>query len=99
VLLKGSRTLVAEPGGRMIRLPEATAWLSTAGTGDVLAGIVGTVVAASADRLRSTAELADAAATASLLHALAAEQASGGGPIAALDVAEAVPAVIARLLD
>jgi hydroxyethylthiazole kinase-like uncharacterized protein yjeF len=99
VLLKGSRTLVAEPGGRLIRLPEATPWLSTAGTGDVLAGIVGTLVAASADRLDSSIELAEAAATASLVHALAAEHASGGGPIAALDVAEAVPAVIARLLD
>jgi NAD(P)H-hydrate repair Nnr-like enzyme with NAD(P)H-hydrate dehydratase domain len=98
VLLKGSRTLVAEPGGRLIRLPEATPWLSTAGTGDVLAGIVGTLVAASADRLGSSIELAEVAATASLVHALAAEHASGGGPIAALGVAEAVPAVIARLL-
>jgi hydroxyethylthiazole kinase-like uncharacterized protein yjeF len=98
VLLKGSRSLVAEPGGRVIRLPEATPWLSTAGTGDVLAGIIGTVVAASAQRIVSTEALAEAVATASLLHALAAEAASGGGPIAALDVAEATPAVIARLL-
>lgn len=98
VLLKGSRSLVAEPGGRLIRLPEATPWLSTAGTGDVLAGVLGTLVAASADRIRSTVELAEVAATASLLHAIAAETASAGGPIAALDVAEALPVVIARLL-
>lgn len=98
VLLKGSRSLVAEPGGRLIRLPEATPWLSTAGTGDVLAGILGTIVAASAERIGSPTALAEAAATASLLHALAAERASDGGPIAALDVAEAVPAAVAALL-
>ncbi|RWZ68582.1 NAD(P)H-hydrate dehydratase [Labedella populi] len=99
VLLKGSRTVVAEPGGRLIRLPEATPWLSTAGTGDVLAGVLGAVIAGSAGRIGSTVELAESAAAGSLLHALAAASASGGGPIAALDVAEALPTTIARLLS
>jgi hydroxyethylthiazole kinase-like uncharacterized protein yjeF len=98
VLLKGARSIVAAPGGSVLRLPEATPWLSTAGTGDVLAGILGTVVAAAAGRIDSHVALAEATATASLLHALAADRASGGGPIAALDVAEAVPRIVADLL-
>ncbi|RUQ86680.1 ADP-dependent NAD(P)H-hydrate dehydratase [Labedella gwakjiensis] len=98
VLLKGSRTIVAAPDGSLIRLPEATPWLSTAGTGDVLAGVLGSLVAAAAPRIDSHDALARVAATASLVHALAAERASGGGPIAALDVAEAVPRVMADLL-
>jgi hydroxyethylthiazole kinase-like uncharacterized protein yjeF len=98
VLFKGSRTVVAAPDGSTILLPVATPWLSTAGTGDVLAGILGALVAAAAGRIGSHADLARVAATASLVHALAADHASGGGPIAALDVAEAVPAVLAGLL-
>jgi hydroxyethylthiazole kinase-like uncharacterized protein yjeF len=98
VLLKGSRTVVATPDGAIIRLPEATPWLSTAGTGDVLAGIIGALVAAAAERLDGHRALAEVAATGSLVHALAAERASAGGPLAALDVAEAVPRVIADLL-
>jgi NAD(P)H-hydrate repair Nnr-like enzyme with NAD(P)H-hydrate dehydratase domain len=98
VMLKGSRTVVSAPGGALIRLPEATPWLSTAGTGDVLAGILGALVAAAAPRIDGPAALAEVAATASLVHAIAGEQASGGGPLAALDVAEAVPRVLADLL-
>lgn len=98
VLLKGSRTLVAAPDGYVIRLPEATPWLSTAGTGDVLAGILGTLVASQAARIDAHGALAEVAATAALVHGLAAERASDGGPIAALDVAEAVPRVLAELL-
>ena len=91
VLLKGSVTLVVSPGGRVIRLPEATAWLATAGAGDVLAGIAGALLAAGLTA-------ADAGAVAAWIHARAAALASAGGPIAALDVADAVPAAVAQVL-
>jgi hydroxyethylthiazole kinase-like uncharacterized protein yjeF len=91
VLLKGSRTIIAAPGGAVVELEEAPAWLATAGAGDVLAGIAGALLA-------SGLSAADAGAAASWVHARAAEAASGGGPIVALDVADALPAVIAELL-
>ncbi len=91
VLLKGTRTIIAAPGGAVAELPEAPAWLATAGTGDVLAGIAGALLAAGLSA-------PEAGAAASWVHARAAEAASGGGPIAALDVADAVPAIIADLL-
>lgn len=91
VLLKGSRTIIASAGGAVIELEDAPAWLATAGSGDVLAGIAGALLA-------SGLSAADAGAAASWVHARAAEAASGGGPIVALDVAEALPAVIADLL-
>lgn len=91
VLLKGAHTVIASPGGGVVVLPEATPWLATAGTGDVLAGIAGTLLAAGLSA-------PDAGAAAAWVHARAAEAASAGGPIAALDVAEAVPEVIAELL-
>lgn len=45
VLAKGPYTVIAEPGGRMAVLPVATAALATAGTGDVLAGAIGALLA------------------------------------------------------
>ncbi|WP_156165573.1 NAD(P)H-hydrate dehydratase [Demequina rhizosphaerae] len=91
VLLKGAVTLIVSPGGATIELPEAPAWLATAGAGDVLAGIAGALLAAGLG--------ADAAgACAAWIHARAAERASGGGPVAALDVAGAVPSVVAEVL-
>ncbi|GIG55524.1 hypothetical protein Dac01nite_22760 [Demequina activiva] len=91
VLLKGARTIVASPGGLLIELPEAPAWLATAGAGDVLAGIAGTLLAAGLTA-------ADAGAGAAWIHARAAERAGAGGPVAALDIASALPACIAFLL-
>ncbi|MDN4476828.1 NAD(P)H-hydrate dehydratase [Demequina sp. SYSU T00192] len=91
VLLKGAVTLIVSPGGATIELPEAPAWLATAGAGDVLAGIAGALLAADL-----TADVAGACAA--WVHARAAERASGGGPVAALDVAGAAPAVVAALL-
>ncbi|MFD5215820.1 NAD(P)H-hydrate dehydratase [Microbacterium sp. NPDC058345] len=99
VLLKGARTVVAAPGEEPIIVSHVPSWLATAGTGDVLAGVVGTLVAANPDR-----PLAQTAASAVWVHARAAAIASGavdgavGHPIVALDVAEALPSAVAELL-
>ncbi|MER5553191.1 NAD(P)H-hydrate dehydratase [Streptomyces sp. NPDC002793] len=86
VLLKGSTTLVAEPGDVPVRVnPTGTSWLATAGSGDVLSGLTGSLLAAGlAPR--------DAASVGAYLHGLAARRASDGAPVAAQDVADAVPA-------
>ncbi|TBN56253.1 NAD(P)H-hydrate dehydratase [Glaciihabitans arcticus] len=95
VLLKGSRTYVCG-GGIELSVTGAPAWTATAGAGDALGGILGALVATHADS--DAAELARLAATAALIHGLAAERASGGGPFTILDLAAAVPATIAQLL-
>lgn len=109
VLLKGSRTVVATPAGRVRTVVSPTAWLAAAGTGDVLGGILGALVAGAAEADagadRSAALGADTlgalAATAAYVHghaAAAASAARSGGPITALDVAESVASVIGTLL-
>ncbi|MDR2321637.1 MAG: NAD(P)H-hydrate dehydratase [Microbacterium sp.] len=108
VLLKGATTLVADATGT-IAVGAGTPWLATAGTGDVLGGVLGAIVAA--DRAAGgTTALAELAATAAWLHGTAGriasrtEAACGEGadgsarPIVALDVADALPAAIARVL-
>lgn len=98
VLLKGSATVVVGPEGAWSQA-DAPAWLATAGAGDVLAGILGTLLAAHAQRVvREPGLAARLAAAAAVVHGLAAERANPGGPVAALDVADAVPGVVAELL-
>jgi hydroxyethylthiazole kinase-like uncharacterized protein yjeF len=83
VLLKGSRTYVAQDD-LLIELPVATPWLATAGTGDVLTGILGSLVATNfIEILNKKSRLAEVAASAALIHATAARIASGGSPISA----------------
>ncbi|MFF3952967.1 NAD(P)H-hydrate dehydratase [Streptomyces sp. NPDC001890] len=87
VLLKGSTTLVAtdDPATPVRVNPTGTSWLATAGSGDVLSGLTGSLLAAGlAPR--------DAASAGAHLHGLAARHASDGSPVAAQDVAEAIPA-------
>ena len=105
VLLKGSVTVSATPAGWVRAIGPATPWLASAGTGDVLAGIAGALVAGHAAHVRADPEmLGQIGATAALLHDRAARLASGaddarvGGPITAGDVVEAIPAAIAALL-
>lgn len=98
VLLKGHTTYVAGPG-ISLTASAAPSWLATAGAGDALAGILGALVATHADAIRrDPAELARLSATAAVLHGLAAERASAGGPLTILDLAAALPATVAALL-
>ncbi|NUS02994.1 MAG: NAD(P)H-hydrate dehydratase, partial [Nonomuraea sp.] len=86
VLLKGSTTLVADAGGTgPVRVnPTGTSWLATAGSGDVLSGLTGSLLAAG---LRAV----DAASVAAYLHGLSARFAADGAPVGAHDVAEGIP--------
>ena len=94
VLLKGATTLVVPPGssGLAVRSQaDAPSWLATAGSGDVLAGLAGTLLAAGLSPL-------DCGSVAALVHGLAAQAANPGGPVRALGVAHAIPGVVAGLL-
>ncbi len=98
VLLKGATTFVANDE-LLIQLPVATPWLATAGSGDVLSGIVGALVATNAiEILNDYNHLAHVAATAAFIHNQAAEKASNGGPINAEAIVIAIPETIAKLL-
>lgn len=107
VLLKGARTVLAAPDGRVRVVAAGTPWLATAGTGDVLAGAIGAVAASvMAGRVAgdTAVDLLDAAAAGAWLHArageLAASRAGNGrpGPITALDVARALPEAVGEAL-
>lgn len=94
VLLKGSTTLVVPPtnAGLPVRSQnDAPAWLATAGAGDVLAGLIGTLLAGGLSPL-------DAGSLGALVHGVAADSANPGGPVRALDVAHGIPTVVAGLL-
>ncbi|MFD7913365.1 NAD(P)H-hydrate epimerase [Streptomyces sp. NPDC059752] len=82
VLLKGSTTLVASGGGAVRVNPTGTPWLATAGSGDVLSGLAGSLLAGGLSG-------ADAGAVGAYLHGLAARRV--GGPLLAHQVAEALP--------
>ncbi len=98
VLLKGSQTFVARDG-YVIALPTATPWLATAGSGDVLAGIIGALVATNyIEILNDGNRLADVAATGAFIHNRAALLASDGGPLNATSLISAIPEAIAQIL-
>lgn len=98
VLLKGSITFVAADD-LLIELPKATPWLATAGSGDVLAGIIGALVATNyIEILNDEKNLAYVAATGALIHSNAALLASVGSPISATSVIEFIPEAIKKIL-
>ena len=88
VLLKGASTLVAAPGEGVI-VVEGQPALATAGTGDVLTGIIGAFLAKGMD-----ARLA--AAAAATAHSVAAAQAPQQAGLIASDLLELLPDALAR---
>jgi hydroxyethylthiazole kinase-like uncharacterized protein yjeF len=105
VLLKGSTTVVASPGRPTVLVnPTGTPWLATAGSGDVLSGLAGALLAQGLDP-------AWAGAAAAYLHGLSARLAAApragrrreGGrelaeaPISASDVVRSLPAAFRSL--
>ncbi|WP_066582377.1 bifunctional ADP-dependent NAD(P)H-hydrate dehydratase/NAD(P)H-hydrate epimerase [Cellulomonas timonensis] len=99
VLLKGPTTLVVGAGGAVYSQADAPAWLATAGAGDVLAGLLGAMLAGrSADVLADPSLVAALGAAAALVHGRAAHRANPGGPVSATAVAEAIPGTVAELL-
>lgn len=89
VVFKGADTVIAAPGGQAIVHPGASNWLSTAGTGDVLAGII-------AARLAAGVEPVQAAADGVWLHAEAARLA--GPAFIADDLTAHLPSAIGQYL-
>lgn len=93
VLLKGRRTLIVEPGSGRVRVnTTGVPWLATAGSGDVLAGLIGALLASGLSPF-------DAASVGAWLHGAAGTLASAGGPINATQIAEALPEVVRRALS
>ncbi|MCT2588174.1 NAD(P)H-hydrate dehydratase [Actinophytocola gossypii] len=87
VLLKGNATVIAEPDGRTLVSPAASSWLATAGSGDVLTGLVGAALAAGGDPLL-------AVGCASWVHVRAGVLAAGGAPTSASVVVDAIPGAV-----
>lgn len=92
ICLKGSITVIANPDYETVSVGPNPADLATAGTGDVLAGIMGAILAAHCHDF----DALDVAQTAVLIHSQAASRLAENGPIAAFDLAEEVRHVVAK---
>ena len=87
VLLKGHCTVIAAPDGRALVNTPRGSWLATAGSGDVLSGLVGAVLASGLDPWL-------AAGAAAHVHSLAGALAAGGAPTSASAILDAIPAAL-----
>jgi hydroxyethylthiazole kinase-like uncharacterized protein yjeF len=91
ILLKGSTTVTAAPDGRVRVNPTGTSALATAGSGDVLAGLAGSLLAAGLDPL-------DAGSVAAYVHGVAGQLAAGEGRYpSAADVLAQLPRALSEV--
>ncbi|KZS65035.1 MAG: bifunctional ADP-dependent NAD(P)H-hydrate dehydratase/NAD(P)H-hydrate epimerase [Mycobacterium pseudokansasii] len=95
VLLKGNVTVIADPGGPVYLSPAGQSWAATAGSGDVLSGMIGALLA-------SGLASAEAAAAAAFVHARAAglsavDPGPGGAPTSASRILHHIRAALAAL--
>ncbi|BBY22569.1 NAD(P)H-hydrate dehydratase [Mycobacterium stomatepiae] len=95
VLLKGNVTVIADPGGPVYLNPAGQSWAATAGSGDVLSGMIGALLAAGLPP-------AEAAAAGAYVHARAAalsaaDPGPGDAPTSASRIAGHIRAAVAAL--
>ena len=90
VLLKGEATVVADAGGTAFVNATGTPWLATAGTGDVLSGIAGSLLATGLSAV-------EAGAVAAHLHGRTGQLAAERGPLVAGDLVRRLPEAIGRV--
>lgn len=90
VLLKGDATVVADPDGTAFVNGTGTSWLATAGTGDVLSGIAGSLLATGLPPV-------EAAALAAHLHGRTGQLAAARGPLVAGDLVRRLPEAVGRV--
>jgi NAD(P)H-hydrate epimerase len=95
VVLKGALTVIASPTGRLSVIPVASSALAKAGSGDVLTGVIASLIG-------QGLPLFDAASAAAWIHAqaglLAAHRLGSEASVMARDIIEAIPAVLQSLL-
>jgi ADP-dependent NAD(P)H-hydrate dehydratase / NAD(P)H-hydrate epimerase len=91
VLLKGNATVVADPDGRALVHAATGSWAATAGSGDVLSGIIGALLSAGTEPWW-------AAGCGAYLHARAADLAADGAPAPASALQAAIPDAIRAVL-
>ncbi len=90
VVLKGRHSVIAHPDGRVRVTTSGLPWLAVAGAGDVLAGLIGSLLAVGLEGY-------DAASVGSWVHGAAAVLAGGGGPVTPEAVADAIGQVVGTL--
>lgn len=92
ILLKGNVTVIADPDGRVLAHPAGNAWAATPGSGDVLSGLIGALLAAGLEPWW-------AAGCAAYVHSLAAELAARGGPAGGPGAPIGASALLASVSD